>query len=364
MYIFQQYFHAIGSFNCLVLCFVLLFSKGSTYTNKVLALWCFVLSMYMLTPLILLNSEFAELFYLFGWSLWAPASFGAFMYLYVSSSVTERQFSLKDIILFIPLLICLIINIELLTASLVEVRDFMALGASQSGGRILSLVIIYSQALFFFVLSVRLLFSLRSRAVSNLTNFNPRIFNALLLLLGLNFWIWIFELVSNLLGESFLLLFLSDILFILFVSALALFHWKVPAYFHIEHLDVGEDSSDTKSHLADQETRKAILEEILNFMQTKKPFLNSDMSLLSLSNDVGINRNLISETLNKEANKNFYRFVNEYRIEMVCRLLKSRTDDKKIMDIAFESGFSSKSTFNNVFKLIVGVTPSQFMKNE
>ena len=88
------------------------------------------------------------------------------------------------------------------------------------------------------------------------------------------------------------------------------------------------------------------------------------MSLLSLSNDVGINRNLISETHNKKANKNFYRFVNEYRIKMVCRLLKSRSDDKKIMDIAFENGFSSKSTFNNIFNLIVRVTPSQFTKNE
>jgi AraC-like DNA-binding protein len=152
----------------------------------------------------------------------------------------------------------------------------------------------------------------------------------------------LFELVSNLLGESFLLLFLSDILFILFVSALALFHWKVPAYFHIEHLDVEEDSSDTKSHLADQETRKTILEEMLNFMQTKKPFLNSDTSLLSLSNDVGINRNLISETLNKEANKNFYRFVKKYRIKMVCRLLKSRFDDKKLWTLLFKVVFHLK----------------------
>jgi len=78
-----------------------------------------------------------------------------------------------------------------------------------------------------------------------------------------------------------------------------------------------------------------------------------------LAETVGISTHHLSEVLNQHEGKNFYQFVNEYRINYVCEQLKM---DKniKILDLAMSAGFSSKSTFNAVFKQFTQHTPSQY----
>jgi AraC-like DNA-binding protein len=368
MHILQQYFHAIGSFNSLILCLILFIGSGSAYSNKLLGTWCFLLAIYALTPLVLINSESVYSFYFLGWSLWTPATFGAFLYLYIASAITQRHMNIKDFVLFIPFLACLVINFNLLTASEEEVSQFLKHGSHIDLRRILSQIILYGHAIFFIFLSARLLVSLKEKATSNLTNFNPHIFTLLFVILVLNLCMWIFELISSLFGGVLSLLVFSDIFFIAFICSLALFHWKKPEYFHIKKIyatqhDVADENNDSGAN-ADKATRQIVLKELEKHMMIHKLYLDSDMSLPSLAEAVGINKHLISETLNKEANKNFHRFVNEYRIERVCQLLKVKKNNVKILDIAFENGFSSKSTFNNVFKLISGTTPSQYLKED
>ena len=87
------------------------------------------------------------------------------------------------------------------------------------------------------------------------------------------------------------------------------------------------------------EIRQLLLAEIRQYMEQQQPYLASDLSLEDIADTIGVNRNLVSETLNKGANKNFYGFVNEYRVARVCRLLTDPGCEKTILDIAFESGF-------------------------
>jgi AraC-like DNA-binding protein len=59
--------------------------------------------------------------------------------------------------------------------------------------------------------------------------------------------------------------------------------------------------------------------------------------------------------------KNFYQFVNEYRVEAVKKMLANpRRKNISIEAIGFDCGFNSKSTFFSVFKSITGMTPAQF----
>ena len=97
-------------------------------------------------------------------------------------------------------------------------------------------------------------------------------------------------------------------------------------------------------------------------MKEQKPFLNPNLTLNDLASALGISTHHLSEVLNQEAGKNFYNYINQYRIELVIEKLKQQ-DNNKILDLAFDSGFSSKSTFNAVFKLFVGQTPTQFKKS-
>jgi AraC-like DNA-binding protein len=65
--------------------------------------------------------------------------------------------------------------------------------------------------------------------------------------------------------------------------------------------------------------------------------------------------------INQNFNRNFYDFVNEYRVREVLRLMEdsSRVNDK-MLTLAFDAGFNSKPTFNAVFKKITGRTPSDY----
>ncbi|OHD07128.1 MAG: hypothetical protein A2Y34_17380 [Spirochaetes bacterium GWC1_27_15] len=103
--------------------------------------------------------------------------------------------------------------------------------------------------------------------------------------------------------------------------------------------------------------------KILEYIEKEKPYLDPDLSLVSLSEQINISRNDLSQIINTYFNKNFYDFINSYRIEEFKRILLNPENDKfTILSLAFESGFNSKSTFNDVFKKMTNQTPSQFKK--
>ena len=62
--------------------------------------------------------------------------------------------------------------------------------------------------------------------------------------------------------------------------------------------------------------------------------------------------------------KSFPDFINQYRIEEAKkRLLDPAKKHYTVLAIAEEVGFNSKSSFNNVFKKHVKMTPSEFRKS-
>ena len=108
-----------------------------------------------------------------------------------------------------------------------------------------------------------------------------------------------------------------------------------------------------------------VLEDIQDYMLREKPFLNVDFTVYTLAEAVDIPRRNLSQVLNKGLSKNFYQYVNEFRIEEVKSLLKDPNHNKStILDIALSSGFKSKSSFNSLFKQHCGMTPSQYRKKE
>ena len=95
-------------------------------------------------------------------------------------------------------------------------------------------------------------------------------------------------------------------------------------------------------------------------MKDEEPYLDCDFSLLKLANALGQSTNHVSQVINTEMKHNFHDMVNTYRIEVAKKLLQNRTKNQKsILEIAFEVGFASKSTFNLIFKKHTGLTPSQ-----
>ncbi|NOY60505.1 MAG: helix-turn-helix transcriptional regulator, partial [Calditrichaeota bacterium] len=98
--------------------------------------------------------------------------------------------------------------------------------------------------------------------------------------------------------------------------------------------------------------------------QTQKPYLISDLTLPQLANMLHISAHNLSEILNTYMQKNFFDFINHYRVEEVKNKLSDpKTQHLNILAIAFDAGFNSKTSFNTIFKKYTGQTPSQFRHN-
>jgi AraC-like DNA-binding protein len=375
-----QYLYVIGIFQGLLLSGLLVCGENNTNANRMLGIWCLFLALYFAGPFITINEDINVLSSLIGWSYFLPASFGAFLYLYCRNAVIEQKMSLSDIWLFLPFFACLLLNIEILTAAPKVKLEIMLAGAPNTITFIVSEVIQALQAFVFLVLSYRLINKYQSQAESTLSNFNPNIFNWLLKLVILFFSIWSLKLIGGMIDDFSYLSILADILIVFMIYSIAMAQWRNPKLFAIDQLSSNkEDSQDNdsscninfeeeiesqkmqpqKTNALDESTRISLLTTMTKHMDQEQTFLDNQLTLTRLSDAVGISTHHISEVLNQQQGKNFYQFVNEYRVNYFCQQLE-KNHTLKLLDLAMDAGFSSKSTFNSVFKQLKGLTPSQY----
>jgi len=113
------------------------------------------------------------------------------------------------------------------------------------------------------------------------------------------------------------------------------------------------------------EKEKSVLyDRIYEYVKVKKNYLNADLRLTDIAHALGTNRQYISQIINERTGKNFYYFVNEFRIKEFLERYKSEYfRNMTIEGISSTVGFKSKSSFFNAFKKINGCTPKEFMKD-
>ncbi|MBV1908994.1 MAG: helix-turn-helix domain-containing protein, partial [Kangiellaceae bacterium] len=123
--------------------------------------------------------------------------------------------------------------------------------------------------------------------------------------------------------------------------------------------DSGSDSLSSASN--DLESEQLIFDEVKNALKKQKLYTIPRLSLTDVSKETSFLERDISRAINLVGETNFCEFVNQLRIDSVIEQLplKNRT----ILDMALESGFNSKSSFNAAFKRTTKMTPSQFIRN-
>jgi len=97
---------------------------------------------------------------------------------------------------------------------------------------------------------------------------------------------------------------------------------------------------------------------IFNQLVLNKEYRNPLINLNDIAKRTGLPKNRISMIINQMTGKNFNELINTYRIEDAKALILN--NNSNILDIAYEVGFNSKSTFNTAFKKYTGSTPSEF----
>lgn len=98
-------------------------------------------------------------------------------------------------------------------------------------------------------------------------------------------------------------------------------------------------------------------------MVKNKPYLNNELTIQDLADQLKVSTQEISNYLNKELGVNFFNYINSFRIEEAKqRLTNPAFDYETLLGIAYDSGFNSKTSFNTLFKKETGMTPSEYKK--
>jgi len=113
----------------------------------------------------------------------------------------------------------------------------------------------------------------------------------------------------------------------------------------------------------DLNAQKEIIEKLENHMKVNEPFMDSSLSVYDLAKQINVPSRDLSIAINHNLNKHFFDYVNEYRIKKAMEIFKNTNDDKlTVLEVLYEVGFNSKSSFNTAFKKFTGTTPSEFKR--
>ncbi len=113
-----------------------------------------------------------------------------------------------------------------------------------------------------------------------------------------------------------------------------------------------------ENSVVDGRVAATVQERLWASMNENRLYQNPDLTIQDLAEAASHPARVVSQVLNDQMNLTFFDFVNSCRIERAKELL--RESDDKILAIAYDVGFNSKSAFNAAFRKYTGTTPSFF----
>ena len=162
---------------------------------------------------------------------------------------------------------------------------------------------------------------------------------------------------------------LEDILFNVFVAFIGFFGLKQydltvqtklrKLSFYFEN----ENGAQKVSLKLTFDQKKNIAETLQKYITEKKYYLDPNLKIEQLAKKIHVPYKNLSLVINELLGKNFTTLLNEYRIEEAKRIISCGLDTESFEDVYIRVGFNSRSTFNRVFKSLMGLTPSEFKES-
>lgn len=363
---------------------LLLSKKGKVKADNILAIWMFFIGLHLFLFYLHYSGLYSKYPASIGLIIPLPLVHGPFLYLYVST--LTNQSPKNQLFLFVhflpPLLIYLYLIHFFIMPAPEKIRIMESGGAGYQVFNTINLILIILSGIAYVTISQILLHRHRKNIKKQFSTLEKINLNWLqYVVLGIGF-IWVVILFSNFFPSdlyksykvgSDIFIFAAVVLFVCFIGFFGLKQTHVfagqaiqlpPLQDKLQSADPDKKEFEkyAKSGLKDTDAEQ--LHKRLNeYMQLEKPYLNSQLSLSNLGESFGVHSNYLSQVINERENKNFYDYVNGYRIDEFKRMV---SDPKKknltLLALAFECGFNSKSAFNNCFKKLTNQTPSEFVK--
>lgn len=321
-------------------------------------LGCFMLSLSgNFLNMFLLNQGWAS----FNFGAFFGLSYGPLCLLYTRSLIyAGKKIHRNDLLHFVPSVLALL-------GLLIATQGFTALTNS-----LVFTVLVVLQLSFYLVLAYRQVGWYR-RTLKNVSSefisINLSWLQYLILSLGIVFAIVLVEALvvdNELLDNAVVIGIYVYVLF--FVNSIYWKGLKHPQIFNglsAEAKALTKEIAAKYSHSSLMELQaKEYLNQLEAYMREHRPHLRYNITIEELSEATGISARHLSQVVNQRLNKNFYDFINGYRVEEAKRLLTDKVKALRVNEVMYDSGFSSKSTFNAVFRKATGQTPSEYRKNQ
>lgn len=124
-------------------------------------------------------------------------------------------------------------------------------------------------------------------------------------------------------------------------------------------------NEDTLKTIDNKPRPSETLEPLMALMAKEKPYLDPNLKVHNLAIMLDTSPHKLSRLINREKGQNFYDFINYHRVEeFKRRVCSQKYDQLTLLGIALDVGFNSKSSFNRIFKKLMGITPSEYMKKK
>lgn len=358
-------FH-IGIAQSFFAAFLLLTKRNITPADRVLAFWMIFIGLELWHMLLEINES--------PWHLYTSnfgfysLTFGPFLYLYVSLLTQERAtFMSKHLLHFLPyaffslLHLIFFTNRPLLSDTLELDQGWFLLTI----GRIVALLITLSvYSVLAWKRSTRHHRSVKDSYSFESTRVTLKWIGQIIIIFVVTYLVLTINMLT---GNLAALVFNTSHLIpaaglTFFCFSLSYYGFNQPALFQ-KSGTFSISEFQTNDDVLSPARRKELLGKLLDFLHKEKPFLNSELTISDLAEQVKIPRNYLTEILKYELNKNFFTLIQDFRIEEVKEKLRdSGLGNASVLQVALECGFNSKSSFNALFKQYTGMTPSGYRK--
>jgi AraC-like DNA-binding protein len=339
--------------------FLLISKKNKSVSDQILTLWMFLILVHQFGMYLFITGDEYRFPFLLGIEHPLPLFHGVFLYLYVSS--LTNQLPEKRGVLLLHFIPASVMYLYLVPFILLPTDQKIQVYRNRGSGYELFLIVkfyaIMLSGIFYVTWSAFLLKKHRDNICtqfSDLENVNLQWLRILTYGLG---GIWLL-----------VILFRNDVLIlggiVVFVFLIGFFGVRQAVIFTPAQVPVegeGKKKMYAKSGLT-EETSDRLHQSLIQLMTEEVLYRKSDLSITDLSSKLGVHPNYLSQIINQKEKKNFYDFVNTYRFEEFKRLIAMQKNQQyTLLSLAYDCGFSSKSSFNRYFKKATGQTPSKYL---
>lgn len=124
-----------------------------------------------------------------------------------------------------------------------------------------------------------------------------------------------------------------------------------------------DESSITSAEVNNEDQKEPpFMEKLIAIVE--KNYKNSEFGVTELSEEMGINRSVLSKQIVMETGQSSSQFLKNYRLSIAHRLLTSETNTRNVTEIAFAVGFNDPKYFTRCFNAEYGISPSNLLNDE